>query len=184
MEALVYKATSPSNKTYIGITAKSLEERRKRHFSDASYKNASKFHKALNKYGSRISWEVLDHVDSWETAKILEQNYIEKFNSYRKGYNSTKGGDGVLGQIPSNKGKKLKNTENFKNSKELRLKKAISRGAKSFLVFGPEEELIGKFINQRECARFLGIPKSYVWRCLKGIKKSAKGYTFRFEGEQ
>ena len=97
ISAIAYLATSPSGKHYIGITSKSLEERKKTHYQDATRGSQRYFMNAIRKYGEQLSWEVLQKVDTWEEAKNLEIAYIKQYDSYNNGYNLTLGGDGVLG---------------------------------------------------------------------------------------
>lgn len=94
---IIYKVTSPSGKVYIGKTINSLRVRRNNHLSEAKrYRRNSKnrkFHNALLKYGDLLTWEVLE-IASVGRLKEREIFYIEMFNSYENGYNSTLGGDG------------------------------------------------------------------------------------------
>lgn len=91
---IIYLAKSPSNKVYIGITSYTLEERIKQHFIYAKRRRICKFQKAIKKYGNLITFEVIEYVNSFEEALNKEIYYIDKFNSYHKGYNSTLGGEG------------------------------------------------------------------------------------------
>jgi len=95
---LIYKATSPSGNCYIGKTGGTLEERIRRHRGEMN-RNNYKFQKALRKYGfDSFSWDILE--DDISCDKLLSEKeilYVKKFNSYRGGYNSTIGGDGVSG---------------------------------------------------------------------------------------
>lgn len=88
-------------KSYIGQTI-NLDERKIKH------KNASlnesiinrayeyTFHRAIRKYGfENIKWEILEKNIPQELLNIKECEYIQGFNSYKNGYNSTLGGDGV-----------------------------------------------------------------------------------------
>lgn len=97
---VIYKATLPNNKSYIGCTTLKLSDRIKGHKSNA--KNTSTnmlFHKAIRKYGfNSVKWEVLFETND---AKILykkEQEFIQTFNSLTpNGYNLTLGGEGWVG---------------------------------------------------------------------------------------
>ena len=66
INGIVYKATSPSGKVYIGITVTTLKERIRMHLR--AVKNGSKtpFHNAIKKYKlQNIKWDVLDHAKTW-----------------------------------------------------------------------------------------------------------------------
>lgn len=96
---IVYKATcSVTNKVYIGITKKTLEQRKSRHEALARQGRKEHFRLALVKHGfDSFKWEVIDKAETWEELCELEKDYIEKYDSYNKGYNSTLGGDGAFG---------------------------------------------------------------------------------------
>lgn len=95
---IIYKATSPSSKIYIGKTKNRLTERIRGHFKDATYKVASSyntaFSRAIRKYGKNIIFEIVEDDINIEKLNEREIFYIEKFDSFRFGYNSTTGGDG------------------------------------------------------------------------------------------
>ncbi len=94
---IVYKAISPSNKIYIGITCETLESRKSKHLY-TSKRTKTKFNNAINKYGiHNFIWEILEHNLTKSQAIEKEKYYINEFNSYNSGYNSTFGGDGAWG---------------------------------------------------------------------------------------
>lgn len=97
---VIYKATSPSGKVYIGMT-NNLKYRKKKHLID-SKKRAGKFHHAINKYGfDSFKWEILHACKERSEACKLEQAEIKNYDSFQNGYNMTIGGDGVSG-LPVN----------------------------------------------------------------------------------
>lgn len=98
MVGTLYIVTNDINeKVYIGKTYTSLDERWKRHISDAyriDRDNNNKFYNAIVKYGPEHFR--IKEIERFEQG-ILEQKeieYISKYNSYHNGYNSTLGGDG------------------------------------------------------------------------------------------
>jgi len=89
---VIYKITSPSGKSYIGQTERSLDHRIRIHFGTGSKCPAIK--SAIAKYGeAKMNVEVLmsvpnDELSKWEVAMIkLHETFGEK------GYNMTPGGD-------------------------------------------------------------------------------------------
>jgi len=99
---IIYKAESPSGKVYIGLTTCDLKKRKKEHLFDAfnennkSYKSA--FPRAIRKYGeSKIAWNILHEDIPCEDLPALEIKTIADYDSFRNGYNSTEGGEGILG---------------------------------------------------------------------------------------
>ena len=94
--AIVYKSTNKiNNKSYIGITIRTLNER----INDHKYKTNSNsdfyFHRALRKYGfDNFSWEIIENCSD-DILEEREKFYINEFNTYaplNNGYNMTIGG--------------------------------------------------------------------------------------------
>ena len=98
VKGIVYKATSPSGKVYIGITITPLKERKRTHLRSVKNGSGRPFHNAIRKYKMRnIKWEIIGEADTWSDLCELEIRCIEQFDSYRNGYNLTKGGEGTFG---------------------------------------------------------------------------------------
>lgn len=95
--AFIYKITNDINdKVYIGKTLSSVEKRWKEHLKDSKNRRYEKrpLYSAMRKYGSKhFSIEVLEKCFT-EEASDREIYWIAYFNSYKHGYNATKGGDG------------------------------------------------------------------------------------------
>lgn len=108
---VVYKCTNKINgKCYIGQTTKSLDHRIKRHFKVSKFTKYH-FHKALNKYGQdSFKWEVIGRCFSREELNKMEIYYIEYFDTYKYGYNSTKGGEGNISKCSDKTKEKISNT--------------------------------------------------------------------------
>ena len=182
---IVYLATSPSGKHYIGITSKSLKQRISSHFCIArAFRSKSPFHAAIRKYGTQIKWQVLKITETWEQACELERGFIALFNSTKTGYNVTLGGGGVYG-IPCPEHVKLINSKfhtGRKDSPETQERRALAKGAKLFLVFKKDsKELVGEWLSQHKCARDLNIKKEYIWKCLNKKLRSINGFIFEYK---
>lgn len=97
-----------TGKLYIGQTLRTIEKRWKRHIRDAKKGSEHKFHRAIRKYGEEnFTVEELLAVSA-PTKKelkaqldLLEIEYISRFNTREKGYNSTDGGEGTAGRVCS-----------------------------------------------------------------------------------
>lgn len=95
MFGLIYIITnSTNNKVYIGQTIQSLKDRWNEHCRRASSKAEADMHikRAILKYGKENF-----NIRELEKCKVEELNekeiyYISLYDSYNKGYNSTKGG--------------------------------------------------------------------------------------------
>lgn len=94
MKYTIYLVKSPSNKYYIGITSRSLKIRKRQHIMESQNGSSLKFHAAVYKYGDKLMWSEIAHVYSKDDAFLIEEFFIQKYDSYSKGYNSTKGGEG------------------------------------------------------------------------------------------
>ena len=92
MKGFIYKITNKVNgKSYIGQTRKSVEFRWRQHKNS---KDCYDLHKAIRQYGE-LNFEVstlkecdVDELDKWEIY------YISEYNTFKDGYNMTKGGNG------------------------------------------------------------------------------------------
>lgn len=105
MNGFIYKCTCLINgKIYIGQTIQDYNERWKDHiqeaFNDKQPSYNYKFHKAIRKYGeNNFKWSILetvscDNVENLlEILNNLEIKYIKQYDSFKNGYNSTKGGN-------------------------------------------------------------------------------------------
>jgi group I intron endonuclease len=92
----IYKWTSKTTGlSYIGKTSIGALVRFKGHVFAAQNSPINQFHVALNKFGvDDFSLEILAEVETTVEANTTEIFYISFFDSYRNGYNMTKGGDG------------------------------------------------------------------------------------------
>lgn len=88
----IYKITNiKNNKVYIGQTIRPIEQRFKRHISDAMNNILdTHFARAIRKYGeSCFRIELVDTAASQNELNIKEQKYIQQYNSIIDGYNET-----------------------------------------------------------------------------------------------
>lgn len=85
-----------NDKVYIGQTTTNLKTRFNQHCKKSTLKNRHyKLYNAIKKYGrDNFYIGVIEDNIKIEELDQKEIYYIEKFNSYYNGYNSTKGGDG------------------------------------------------------------------------------------------
>lgn len=85
-----------NDKVYIGQTTLDIESRFKQHIKKSTLKSRKyKLYNAMRKYG--VEKFYIGKVESNIPIEYLDNKeiyYIEKYNSFKNGYNSTKGGDG------------------------------------------------------------------------------------------
>lgn len=95
----IYKFThTDTGRSYIGQTVQHPNNRRSEHI--ARSRNAPRtyhFHNALNKYGiDAFSFEVLAEATTIDELNLLEEMYINQFDSIQNGFNIRKGGNNKL----------------------------------------------------------------------------------------
>ncbi len=116
IKGLVYTATGPTGKVYIGKTVQLLHRRKICHKSNAFNKNYegynSHFYKAIRKHGfNAFEWKVIFKDILENKLSEIEMTMIKNLDTIKNGYNSTEGGEGSAG---------------FKHSEESRKKMSIS----------------------------------------------------------
>ena len=101
----IYKATNKINgKCYIGFDS-NWPQRKWEHKSPVNYNKKYKFYNAIRKYGlDNFEWEVIyQSKDKDYTLKAMETYFINVYDSFHNGYNSTLGGEGQFGTKHSKK---------------------------------------------------------------------------------
>lgn len=85
-----------TGKSYIGYTSKSVSERLERHYKNAFiYNLQNHWYRALRKHGmDSIKTKVLAEARTRDEGLILEREFIDKYDTYKNGYNQTLGGTG------------------------------------------------------------------------------------------
>lgn len=96
--AIVYKITNRiSNKSYVGYTSRTLQQRWNAHISSSRQGSKFRFHSAIRKYGVD-SWDlqILFEDESVDICKKKEEHFISEMNltNNRVGYNAKPGGCG------------------------------------------------------------------------------------------
>ena len=95
MKKYIVYCHSLNGKKYIGYTGKTMEQRLQDHIGEALEGSDRHFHRAINKYGFvNIVSEVLAETYNKDEAKKLEEKFVEKLDTFKNGYNMTRGGDG------------------------------------------------------------------------------------------
>jgi group I intron endonuclease len=99
----IYKITNKVNqKVYVGCTVNTLEQRFYEHMYrcfKTDYK--SKLYNSIKKYGEENFEISLIEECNLDCIYETEKKYIEEYNSYEDGLNSTYGGEGCLGYTHS-----------------------------------------------------------------------------------
>tara|TARA_R110000868_G_scaffold348034_1_gene608969 strand:+ start:364 stop:942 length:579 start_codon:yes stop_codon:yes gene_type:complete len=113
-----------TGKKYIGKTERNVEDRLRQHKSLVKKGIRRKFYNAVRKYGwEKFIFGIVDECDS-DCINLMETKWIETYNTFHNGYNSTLGGEGSIGAVRSQEtrnkvSKKMKNrvlSEEHKNN--------------------------------------------------------------------
>lgn len=175
----IYKITCiKTNKSYIG-QAINIRKRIMRHRSISLSKEKLdlKFYKAIRKYGlDNFIVEILIKLNIKSKLKLkeklneLEIFFINKYNSYNHGYNSTPGGDsGRLGY------KHNKNTiDKMRKSAKNRIPKIAKDNMKIVYGFDIQTKTYYKSNSITEMGKLLDIHMRQVSNLANGIGKLAK----------
>ena len=144
----IYKITNKENGLiYVGCTINSLEKRFGEHLSrcfTSEYK--SKLYNSMKKYGQENFTIELIEECNLNIIYETEKKYVEQYDSYNNGLNSTIGGEGCLGYTHSPE-KKVKISESLKNGN--------SHKGKTY------EELYGDKADEQREKRRLSVKKGW-----------------------
>ena len=94
MKKVVYKVTNnETEEVYIGITSKSIDDRKKDHLKKSKKGKSYAFQNAIATYGAdAFKWEQIDTAITTNELAKKEKEYILEYNSKEQGYNSDSGG--------------------------------------------------------------------------------------------
>lgn len=146
MRWIIYKHTNKLNgKSYIGQTCQSPNLRWN---NGKGYSRTFKFGKAIDKYGwDAFTHEILeDNILTQEDANERECHYIEYYDTFVGGYNSTKGGG---------------NGDHLGNE---------------VIQISLDKSIIRKFPSASEAERCTGILSQNIGSCLLGMQITAGGF--------
>lgn len=153
----IYKYTSPSGKSYIGQTIRSLKERA--NGNGIGYLNCSIFFSAIQKYGfENFEYEILGEFPIEELDK-KEEEFISKENCLQpNGYNCQKGGKN---QYYSKRDKKVRAINQF--------------------------DLNGVFIKQYKTVASAAKDNNTIYQAISAVlcrkRKQHNGYIYRYADE-
>ena len=205
--AYIYKITNTINdKAYIGKTENTIEHRWKEHCKNCNKPRYEKrpLYDAMNKYGiDKFQIELIEETDNPEER---EKYWVEHFDTYRNGYNATKGGDGKA-YIDSDH--LLKLWEKGMNLREIRdvtghdthmisrhlEKNGVTREAKKHRVRRDQRkpieqidletgDIINVYPSSMDAGRAIGKPSGHIRRTATQGSGFAYGYGWRYADEK
>lgn len=92
---IIYKITNLVNgHMYIGLTRQPLQTRWKKHLKDSKHLDYY-FYRAIKKYGpDNFTQEILEEISNPSKLDEKERYWINHYDTFKNGYNSTTGGEG------------------------------------------------------------------------------------------
>ena len=157
---IIYKAENTQNGyVYVGVSTKTLEDRKKDHLQRVGKSYSGAFQEAINTYGAgAFSWEQIDTaIDNDELAQ-KEKEYILEYNSKEEGYNSDGGGgiqktvyqyDTITGKL-INKYSNLTDAGNVINITKQHLSNVCLSVNKYYRGFYWSYDFVEKFISLKD----------------------------------
>jgi hypothetical protein len=114
-----------TGKKYVVITSRTIAKRWKAHCVIAANGSAFHLHRAIRKYGAaQFIVRSLGTASSWSAVCAKEQRAIIKHRTFGKcGYNSTRGGEGILGCAVSFKTRQMRSSRFKKQWAALKFRK-------------------------------------------------------------
>lgn len=196
----IYKISNDiNNHLYIGKTGRTIQDRFNEHLrnSKKEYKNRP-LYDAMNKYG--VEHFYIEKIDECETDKEASEKeiyWISYYNTYKKGYNATLGGDGTAYL-------NLNEEEVIEKYKELKSKRSVGRyfnvdektirnilkkhNVKTIprkqqkIVMIKDQKIIKIFNEVKNANKYLGINEksTNIYHVLNNNRKTAYGYEWKY----
>lgn len=171
----IYKITNIQNdKVYIGQSIRPIEQRFKRHLTDAlNNKLDTHFARAIREYGAdSFKLEEIDSATAQEELNKKEQYWIQYYNSVKEGYNETDAIEKCGGNTYQSKTEEEMEVikEKIRQTK-LGAKNPMARKVKRINIITKEEDIFDTVIA---CAKACGINngKTSITDRLRGKTKS------------
>ena len=153
-----------NRKRYVGKTTLSdpYDRWRQHKYHATKHWNNMVIGRALNKYGTdNFTFYVIETCDD-DNVDERETYWIEKFNTYYDGYNSTLGGDGIKRDI------------------EL----AYHPNTKPISCYTLEGEWAKDYKSRGVAARELNSTSPAITACIKGVSFQCAGYRWTWKGDE
>lgn len=181
----VYCHTNKLNgKRYVGITSQKPE---RRWGNGCNYVDNEYFYRAIKKYGwEEFTHEILFTNLSKKEAQEKEIYLIKKWclTDRNKGYNISRGGEGVNSISDETRKKISDKRKGIKLSEETKHKMSVSRRGAGHFASIPvaqiddDDNIVGEYVNSREAERLTGVNARNIRKCLCGERKHAGGYVW------
>ena len=179
-----------NGKRYVGQSRQGLARRKGEHIHRFNLgERDHKLYQSMRKHGiANFKFEILCHALRPDYLNELEKLFIERFNSFRRGYNMTCGGDSISDETRAKlsaalKGRKIpwayKMVESRRRNGTLsrpNRKGAESKLAKSYLIKCPDGKQC-RIKGLRGFCREHGLSHNLLIATLSGLQHHHKGYS-------
>ncbi len=207
---IIYKAENYiTKKCYIGVTS-NLNSRIKNHHSNFIGNSGEKLHSMFLEFDFKnINFKVIDSAEDFTVLAEKERYYIEKYDSFKNGYNSDKGGgfkkpiyqfnlsgdlistfqdlesaaNAVNAYSSSISHSCLGDTKTCKGfywSYSSTFQEVYDYRKKSVNQFDLESNLLNTYESISEASKVSGVNKSSIAKCCRGERKKAGDFIWKF----
>ena len=190
---IIYTITNKVNgKVYVGQSRQGIARRKAEHIHRFNLgERDHKLYQAMRKHGiENFVFEVVFYAQRPEELDGLEISFIEKFNSFHRGYNMTCGGDSVSDETRAKlsavlKGRKITWAQKVVATRQrlglygpdrCKVRGSKSRLSKSYLIRHPDGSE-HRVTGIRQFCRDNGLDHSTMFQVLAGKQYHHKGYT-------
>lgn len=203
----IYLITNNVNgNKYVGKTELSIEERWGQHIKDSKKEKCEirPLYRAIRKYGvENFSIKEID-TGQGEELNNKEQYWIQHYDTYKNGYNATLGGDGKIlldydeiiktyllnhnaAEVARTLGCSVDSVYKILKANDVPITKnteiITEKYAKEIVQYDKKGNFIQTHRSAHDAARALGNERyrQHIQECLKGRRKSAYGYLWRYK---
>jgi group I intron endonuclease len=175
---LIYKYTNKINgKSYIGQTTRTIEERLQSGYS-------AKFKNAITKYGlESFELSIIEENVLVESLSSKEIYWINHYDSFKSGYNSTLGGDGSGSRPWTEDQKRSLSKRNTGKNNPFFGKKHPGNNGHAIICTKLDGSFVGEYQSIKKAAQILSIGVDSIIDVAKEKKKSSCGYVFQYKNK-
>lgn len=162
----IYKFTHiESGRSYIGQTIQDPNQRRLEHIADSRYTTKEyHFHNALRKYGiNSFTFEVIANAADLDELNLLEEQYVNRYDSINNGFNIRQAG-----------GNKLHSEESKKRMSVAQKDAHARRKAEGRDTFVKTRKTSGWTRSEEQKAKLKLLDKSHckgrTWKLMDGVR--------------
>jgi len=201
---VIYKVENTlNNKVYIGKTTRNIEIRWKEHLACSATKD-NKFYRALRKYPPSVFKLSIIEKASNDELNNLETYWINQYDSFRNGYNSTMGGDGTLktdydkiyqlwdqyltydeiAKITGYPHTTIRHILNgYENYSTFDARSRNNPKRKSVKQYTLDGVFVQSYKSLSDAARTTGLSVSMIYSCCEKIRLSGGGFQWRYAND-